>query len=341
MDTNEMRLVLRDVPVLNYVLGLLFASVGACVLIVGGPLIMAVFLLVGLAFLLFSSVLTVTADRVTRTLKMDYRSVMRHSSQELYFDEIAGIGVKVSQGSKGRLTYSVVLKRKSGELVPLRSTSSSGANSKERMASRLRDFMGVPFFDSSPLGLAHEALKTYTEQWRETEGVHWIIQPVGACRWHSADFKTQGFFLCIAQKAEGQNSNGFLATLGSMMFKKLLSSKFQPQETPDLDRAVSLSPLDPMLEPHFMAFSNAPEQVRAILNQKVSDPLAAWAGRHPIRQLQNWARFGPITVLFGPGGVYVSPTDLLHPDQVEELSALGVALVKSQTEGRFRQASHI
>jgi hypothetical protein len=330
MNGSDFRLVLRDVPVLNFFFGLVFTATGGIALYQGGPAIMLLFLAIGLGFLLFSSVLTISADRMTRTLALEYRSVVHHSRKEFSFDEIAGISIQMVRSSKGSCTYHVVLKRKDGQLIPFRSSSSSGSKRKERLAAKLRDFIRVPGFDSSPAGMTYAALAAYIGKSRETDGVQWIIQPIGSARWHSSDFKTPGLFLCVAQKAEGQASGGFLASMGSMIFKKLLSTKFQPNDTPGLDHATALGPLDPALEQHFMAFSNAPDAARPMLNAEVALLLADWAARYPVRQFQKMSIFGPLTVLFCPSGVYLAPTEPLQPDRVNDLAVLGAALVKSQ-----------
>ena len=177
--------------------------------------------------------------------------------------------------------------------------------------------------------MTYAALSPYTGL-QETDGIHWTIQPTGAGRWHSPDSRTEGFFLCLAQKAENQASGGLLASVGGMIFRKLLASRFQPEETPGLDRAAAFGPLDPALEPHFMAFSNDSDAARRVLNPATAGLLAGWAGRYPVRQLRRPSGFGPLTVLFGPGGVYVAPSEPLQPSQVDELTALGTALVRSQ-----------
>ncbi len=335
MNDSDVRLVLRDIPVLNFLLGLVFAGVGGYALYQGGPVIMLLFLAIGLAFLVFSSILTVTADRVTRFLTLKYRSVLLSSQKEYSFDEIAGISVEAVRGSKGGTNYRVVLKRTDGQLIPLRSSSSTGSSSKERLASKLRDFTGIAAFDSSPAAKTYAALASYTKELQESDGVHWIIQPVGFARWYSPDFKTSGFFLCIAQKAEGQASGGILASMGNVIFKRVLSNQFRPDDIPGLDHACQLMPLDPLLEPHFMAYTNAPDSIGPVLNSKVAMLLADWAARHPVRQLRQMPASGPLTILFSPSGVYLAPMQPLQPDLVGELTGLGSALVKAQSGSGF------
>jgi len=182
MNSSDSRLVLRDIPILNFFFGLVFAAFGGYVIYQSGPVIMLLFLAIGLAFLLFSSVLTITADRITRTLKLEYRAALRHSRKEFSFDEIAGISIQIVRGSRGSKNFRVVLKGKDGQLIPFRSSSSTGSRGKERLADKFRDFIGVPGFDSSPAGMTYAALASYTGQSQETDGVQWIIQPIGSAR---------------------------------------------------------------------------------------------------------------------------------------------------------------
>lgn len=90
MQQNDSQLVIRDVPIFQWVLGILFAGVGTLIINQGGPPVFGgIFAAIGVGFLLFSSLLTITADRMARTLKLDYRSALRHTLQQVPFDEIA------------------------------------------------------------------------------------------------------------------------------------------------------------------------------------------------------------------------------------------------------------
>ncbi len=337
MSDNDTRLVLHDTPVFIWILGLVFAGVGA-LMFLDGSMAGWIFTPIGLALMLFVSRLTVTADRITRTLKLEYRSVMRYSAREIPFDEITGIGVERISGGKG-FTYRVELKCRDGQVIPLRSSSSSGSAAKQRLAQRLREFIGVPEFDTTVAGQTCEALKTYIDNVQETDGVHWQIQPKGPARWHSPDFRTPGAFLFLAQKAEGQNSHGFLGSLGSMFFRPLLSSRFGGEDTPGIDRAATLGPLDPAIEPHFMGYTNTPASAGQLLNSRSVTALANWAERYPIRNMHKSSRFGQLMILFSPNGVYLCTLNPLQPDQVNELAALGVDLVKSHEADRAYSTS--
>jgi hypothetical protein len=329
MNRSDSQLILRDIPIFLWVFGLIFAAVGALIFFDSGrqPVIAAIFVAIGLGALLFTSLLTITADRITRTLTLEYRSALLHTLKQVPFDEIAGFNLEHSARGN-RSTYRVALLQKDGRVVPLRSYYSTGCRRKERQVGRLRDFVGI-----------HTPQPPVAEI-RETNGVRWQIQPIPVgdstrTRWYSPDFKIPGVFLFLAQKSEGQATGGFLASLGSLFLKQALSSYgFQADDTPGLDQASTLAPLDPALEPHFMAFTNNPSAARQLLNSRAVMPLADWAGRYPLKQFRMGSRFSQLVMLFGPNGVYLATLTPLQPDQVNELAALGAELVKSQSDSR-------
>jgi hypothetical protein len=342
MQQNDFQLVIRDVPIFQWVLGIIFAGVGTLVLSQGGPPVFgAIFAAIGVGFLLSSSVLTVTADRMTRRLKFDYRSALRHEVNQVDFDEIAGINVERRAGPKRGFTYRLTLLRKDGQRIPFRSSSSSGWKKKEQLAGRLREFLGIQDSNRVPAGILPAELSRPAEI-HETNGIHWQIQPMyttasstpTGMRWHSPASKTPGMFLFVAQKAEGQPSGGFLASLGSMFIRQALSFHgFSPEDTPGLSQAVLLAPLAPALDRHFIAYTNSPSSAQQLLNPRVTSQLADWAARYPLKQLQRGPGHEQLMTLFGPNGVYLATLNLLQPDQAHELVSLGVELVKSQGAG--------
>jgi hypothetical protein len=336
VNSNNPKLVLREIPFFIYFVGLVFVAFFGFSFFQSRQPIAPVLFAVGLAILIFPSVVTITADRITRTLKLNYRSVMRQSSRQFSFDEIAGIDVQVSVGRRSNQCR-VVLKGRDEKLIQFTSYSSSGSKAA-RLAAKLRDFIGVPGFDASPAGMTYAALESYIAKIHETDGVHWQIQPIGSARWYSSDFRTPGVFLCLVQKFVGSSSTGFMASLGSGIFKKVLAKRFTPDDTPGLDQAANLAPLDAVLEPYFMAFSNSPT-TRQIMNPRVSAMLANWAGRFPLKQFEQLSNYGQLTVLFSPNGVYLSPLEPLLPSQVDELAALGAGLIQSQMQSRAQFTS--
>jgi hypothetical protein len=341
MQPIDSRLVIRDLPIFEWVFGILFSGVGALVIIEGvSPVFGGIFAAIGVGFLLFSSVMTITANRMTRMLKLEYRSALRHTLKQVPFDEISGINVERRASPRRGFTYCLTLLRKDGQAIPLQPSSSSGWNRKERRACQLREFLGIQDYNRVPTGILPTEFSQPAEI-HETKGVHWRIQPMytassstpTGARWHSPDFKTQGIFLFVAQKAEGQPSRGLLASLGSMFIRQAISLHgFSPEDTPGLEKAVFLGPLEPALERHFMAYTNSPSSAHQLLNPGVTARLADWAARCPLKQ-QRGSGYSQLMTLFGPNGVYLANLNLLQPNQAHELVSLGVELVKSQSAG--------
>jgi hypothetical protein len=155
MNGQGSTFVLRDVPVFLWIFSLVFLSVGVLIIYDGGSAIFALIMTaVGLGFLLFTSVLTITADRSTRMLKLESRSLLRHKLTQVPFDEIIDyVERRVSSGRGGSsTTYRLTLLRKDGEVVPFRSYSSSGRNKKERWAVQLREVIGIQDTNRTPPG---------------------------------------------------------------------------------------------------------------------------------------------------------------------------------------------
>jgi hypothetical protein len=244
------------------------------------------------------------------------------------------------------------LVKQDGSIIPFRNYYSSDFLLKQRRAEKLRTFIGLAeAIDETPIGILRaapqiaqpvierqqEALTGNNQQIRETNGVHWQLQSVamGAApvtRWFSPDFKMENGFLYLAQKMAGQQSvgGGFLASIGKTLFRTSMSLYgFTADDTPGMDNADTLTPLDANLEPHFTAFTNDRSAAQQILNPCVAMPLRNWAERYPLRQLQQ-GRFGQLIILYSPKGVYIATLNLLQPDQVDEIAALGVELVKAQ-----------
>jgi hypothetical protein len=105
---------------------------------------------------------------------------------------------------------------------------------------------------------------------------------------------------------------------------------FGSEETPSLDSAVLLASFDPQLDPHFSVFTSDPQAARQYLAWSVS-PLVDWATRYPLKQMQSARElFGQLIVMICPSGTYVASMGNMIPEAVQELTNLGVALVKGK-----------
>jgi hypothetical protein len=313
--------------------------------------------ILGLLALFLPAALTISADPTSRTLTLRYGLVIPRSVKQIPFDEINTIRVDCSStrdhDHPGRrsTSYRLELVKKDGTTLPFRSYYSGDFFMKQRRAEKLRTFIGLAeTVDETPIGILRaapqmvqpvferqqEALTGNNQQIRETNGVHWQLQSVAmgatpVTRWFSPDFKMEGGFLYLAQKLVGQQSTGggFLASIGKTLFRTSISLYgFAADDTPGLDNSNSLVPLDANLEPHYTAFTSKPTAARQILNPWAAMPLCSWAERYPMRQLQQ-GRFGQLIILYSPNGIYLATLNMLQLDQVDELAALGVELVKA------------
>lgn len=354
---NPDKLTIRDFPLGLWLTGLGLLGFTAYLVTKSALPTAGITGILGLLALLLPSALTISADRSTRTLTLRYGLLIPRLVKQIPFDQIDTIWVSSSSAqdhdhpSRRDTSYRLELVKKDGTNIPFRAYYSGDFFLKQHRVEKLRAFIGLAgAADETPIGMFHtapqiarpifekqqEALTGDNQQIRETNGVHWQLQSVamGAApvtRWFSPDFKLPGRFLYLAQKLAGQPSGGggFLASIGKTLFRSSIALYgFTPDDTPCLDNAETLSPLDASLEPHFTAFTSEPASARQILNPWEAMPLRNWAERYPMRQLQQ-GRFGQLVILYSPNGVYLATLNVLQPDQVDELAALGVELVKA------------
>lgn len=348
----------REVPILGWLLSLAGIGWGAYLFITNADmrffgLMMAA---AGLLFLFFGYALTVTADKTTGNLILEYRSVFLHSIREIPFSQIQTIRVD-SSTSRGRkrgsrsTTYRVEAVLKSGERIPFRSYFNSNFFKQEKWAKELRHFLSLPeAFDESPMGIIRAATKLGSDaarmqqeaftgpntETRVSDGVNWQVQSFGmgaapGTRWFSPDFKTQQGFLFLAQKVAGQANTGFLASLGKALFKQSINMYgFDTFDTPNIASADSYASLSPALDQHFSAFTSSPTEAAQILNPWTQQPLAQWGARYPLQQFQSNARFSQLVVLFSPSGIYIATLGVLTQDKLDEITQLGIELVRAQ-----------
>ncbi len=354
MDNRSNQLTIREYPIFGWLFGLFMFGMGllfyqakpdqsAMLIIAGG---------IGLLFFLFSTILIVKADRSTGLLTIQRIGLFRRFKREIPVSEILAIQLEhsFSHSSSSRRSASVsriVVVTKNQEVIPFRNAYSSGQWAKEAKAKKLREFLGVGGADGSPEGIFQEVSSRAVNQFKQeqeaitgsqetekvTDGVHWKLETKATggtpiSRWFSPDFRWEDNFVFLIQKMQGQGSqSGLMSMMGKMLFKTSLSLYGFPADlAPGLDSAEILVPLDPQLEPHFMAFTSDPSGARHILNPWVEMPLAAWAQKYPVKQGSS----NQLAVIFSPPGVYLATIGLVNPEFLDELTSLGVELVKAQ-----------
>jgi hypothetical protein len=345
------KLVIHDIPLGLWLAGIALLDIAAYLVSESAYPTAAITGFLGLMTLLLPAALTISADQNTRRLTLRYGLLVPRSVKHISFDEIDAIRVNSTtthshdHPTRRNSSYRLELVKKDGAALPFRIYYSEDFFLKQRCAAKLRSFIGLAeTVDETPIGILQVSPKMAQpvfekQQICETNGIRWQLQTasMGASpvtRWFSEDFKMQAGFLYLAQKMAGQpSSGGFLASIGKTLFRTSISLYgFKAEDTPGLNSAEALSPLDASLEPHFTAFTCDPAAARQILNPRIAMPLCSWAERYPIRQLQQ-GRFGQLVILFSPNGVYLTTPNVLQPDQMDELAALGVKLVKTQGRG--------
>jgi hypothetical protein len=354
---EQTTLKFNDVPIINWLVGLAFLGTGLYIYSIrglSGNSILAG--AIGLAFLLLNRGLVITADRGRRVLRLHYWSlILLRTTREIPFNEIAALRVNSSRtmerSTQYTRSYRIEVVRRDNTILPFRGSYSGGAFRKQAIVDQLRAFIGLgENFDESPVGLLREVVKTGAlesahiqegltgpnAQERVTKGVHWQLQShaMGASpitRWFSPDFKTNEGFLLAAQKVAGQSGGGIMASLGKMLLPQTIALYgFKPADTPNLGQADLLTPLPALVDQHFTVFTSTPVEARRILNPWVQNPLAEWGQRHPLKQVQTGEGPSQLIVLFSPNGVYLVTLGNLQPDHLEELTDIGVEMVKSQ-----------
>lgn len=352
MDNQDNTLTIREYPLGEWGFGLLmlavagFTAVGArgdwsITLIAGAA---------GLLFIIFAAVLVVEADRVNGTLTIRRTALLRRYVRAIPIANIAALQLDASRNSSSN--YRIVVITKDNETIPFRNAYSSGISAKQAKAKRLREFLGVGGEDmpsgsmfSQASSRAQQVLQEQQEamtgpeaEEHVTEGVHWKIQTVAfggtpVTRWFSIDQECPGAFVFLAQKVAGQTkaAGGLLGGMNKFLFHESIGMYgFGGAETPGLESAMLIEPFDPQLDPHFSVFTSDPQAARQYLAWSVA-PLADWANRYPLKQLQpTRAIFGQLVVMICPSGTYVACMGKIIPEAVQELTDLGVALVKGK-----------
>jgi hypothetical protein len=362
MDNQNDRLVIRQYPFMLWIFGLALLC-GSAYLYLQTPAwwyYAAVGIGVFLLIVLFSSVLTVTADRNTRTLTLMHSGLVVHTRREIPVGDITMIQVESSRSQhysgtrrSSNTTYRIVVITKDNETIPFTTSYDSARASKEVKAKQLREFLGVGGADVSSLGgklkmvtgMAQQAFQKQQEaltgpeaEEHITSGVHWKVQSgafggVAVTRWFSPDFRCPSGFVYLAQKVQGQGSggSGLLGGLNKMLYHQSMGMYgFSGDDTPEVENAGLMASVDAGLDQYFGVFTSDQAAARQILSPGAIAALVDWGRRYPLARVQKAGLFGQLVVMFSPRGTYAACMGTLIPEAVEEIANLGVALVKAK-----------
>ena len=182
----------------------------------------------------------------------------------------------------------------------------------------------------------HQESMTGPALLQETDGVHWHMKTAlnsntAVSRWTSPDYRTPSSFLYLLQKVPTQGGAGAFSSFAKQMAQASMSMYgITIMDTPGIEGAQPLLLDEEGLESHFMSLASAPG-ARQLLTPLVAQALRGWAERYPLRNFQS-GPYPQLAVLFGPDGVSLSMVKKLESRHVEELTALGVSLVKGLAE---------
>ena len=353
MDTQNNTLTIREYPVGEWGFGLLmlavagFTALGArgdwSISLISGA--------AGVLFIVFATSLVVQADRADATLTIRRTSLLRRYMRVIPVAEIAALQLEAS--SRSSATYRIAVITKDNETIPFRVAFSSGLKSKEAKARKLREFLGVSGAEMASGGIFQQATSLARQAFQEnqaasngpeplteqiTDGVHWKTQTIAfggsaVTRWFSPDQQCPGGFVFLAQKAAGSPAiaGGLLGGMNKLFYHEIIGMYgFGGADTPGLDSTILLASFDPQLDPHFSIFTSDPQAAQQYLAWSVA-ALVDWANRYPLKQVQSTRElFGQLVVMICPGGTYVACMGNMIPEAVQELTDLGVALVKEK-----------
>jgi hypothetical protein len=346
---DQDRLTITEHPVVLVLVGVLLIFIGLFNILQKGGMIPGLLaLVVGiLCALVLASTTSITCDKTTNLMTIQYHSIIRNSVKEYPLMEIASMDVESTTSrtrSGSSRTYRLVIIQKSGSQVPLHSYYSSGFSGKKKKAQKINEFLGrnSPITTpASPLQVLSQAMHPSFQlsQEGDTDGIRWVVEtsikgPSNIIRWSSQDFQLPGQFLLLTQKPQGMSDfkgSGLLGGLTNLLYKEVLGVYgFQEGDTPDLEKAAPLALSDARLADDFSSFTNNPDTAQQLLTPWVSNRLAEWVQQYPLQKIQpgDDGQPGQLVILFSPERLYVVVVSKLSDEVVANIISLGVILAR-------------
>jgi hypothetical protein len=315
-----------------------------------GSFVVLLFVLIPAAiFVLTPAILTISADKITRILTIKtVRPIFGANVTEIPLDEIADCQLQNQQAftnDRMQTVYRIALVKKSGEIVPVTRSFSTGRNDKAETVRRLVAFLGLPgkeATESPSLEKAQPTLQTTVDPIRApfgqswiTAGITWRIEKYESSattivRWSCSDFTWPGRnFLMVLQQSFSASTklSRFLFGLSRKNLPLVFSTyRFPDEDLPDVEDAVVLPP-NPQLDTDFFCISNAPDAASKLLNAEITNTLLHWAQRHPGKTMGRRGEMMQMIVLFSPRGTYLSTLGNPTPTELDDMIALGVEIV--------------
>lgn len=282
-------------------------------------------------FFLAPSIQTIIVDKITRILTIKTaRPIFGANITEIPVSEIADCQLesrKTHSSHGSGYVYRIILLKKSGEIVPVTQSFTSGHDDKAATVSRLVAFLGLP-------GKATVPPKSGSPQ--VTSGITWridrqTVSSMTVVRWACSDFSWPGRnFLVVLQQAYSINNKLGRMSVGAFQKNLLLtiaSYGVFSEDQPNFDEFEMLPP-NPQLDTDFVCLSNAPDTAVKLLNAAIINTLHYWAECHPARKLTVGDQMMQMVVVLSPSGTYLCALGKPDPGELDDMIALGVEIVR-------------
>jgi hypothetical protein len=292
----------------------------------GAWLIVAVPVFLGLLL----ELTTVTVDQDLRRVTIRRARPWGATERVFSFDDVLTVAVESSTSGRSR-TYSVVFALRSGERVPLRSVTSSGAASKRRLALRLVEAVNQGL--SMPIQAALDGVVRESSAGSQ-DGVEWKLDRVTRGEgweltlfWTGSARLADGFVLIAPAAANGGPPplSGILGAIMRVVLQQYLRAlELTEADVPHLDRAVTLDD-EALSQAGLVASTSAPDAGRRWIEGGAAALVAQWQQQ----PLSRAGRAVPPYVLLGPSGLrLLFRVNLRDEPEIARVRELGLALAR-------------
>jgi hypothetical protein len=363
MASDPNRIVFRDRQIVLKLFGVFWIMMSLFFLfkkesMIMGLVLIAIGLLIGFALPVSA---TIILDKTKGVVSARNWSLFIRSFKEYQLNNISSIEVEYrttqsthTAHSRGALSRIVVV-TPAGEKLPLQTQFSNSTIANEFRASQMRKFLGVTGLQGTavtPSQVARQFINrtnipgqaAVAVQQGVTLGVNWRVElaTVGAStvtHWISPDFTVPGEFLFLAQHAKDAKAlgggdgllGGLLGSVAQFAQNQMLNIYgFPTTATPGMERAGTVQPPPPQLDPYYALLSSNSVRAYELLKPYVVQALVQWAEGHPMRQVQvaQKGKIMQLAVLFSPNGLFLAFMDPPNEQQINEISVLGANLIR-------------
>lgn len=295
----------------------------------GGLLLLPVLIAVGVAL---GEVVTCQLDLDTRTVTLRRATLIRRSQQQFNFDDIQTVSVQ--RDSSGEYTtYRLVFALKSGEIIPLTGTTSTGKGGKDKLAQQITAYINQARLN--PINPALDGVVRIENQ-GETDGVRWQIAFVTAndnvplSRWSTTEAHFTGGFILLMPAMGAKTAampGGLAGSIARMAYGQYLRMlDLSEQDMPGFADA-QLLPGDHIgLEKGFTILTSNPAAAKAWLTPRRLRQLTAWIQSNPLQA--NRAASDPHLWVTSQGLWLAFRGKYNRPEQVATIAKLGAGLAQ-------------